>query len=102
MKKNGRRKPKVPKQTQLQLAAARVAEMEVAVSTTEEDLVECQRAFEIAKIAYDEANRNLSDTLDLLQARRSKLDRERASVGSIMFRCSVLSVQNKSDEGLPF
>lgn len=79
--------------TELQKAADRVAEMEVAVANTKQDLNVCEEEFKIAELAYAEAERNLRDTQDLLNARINKLQRERSTAmnhaGGIMATWNV-------------
>lgn len=64
-------------QSELQLAADRIREMQVAVETTKSNLQECQ-------IAYSEAMRNLKDTEGLLRAQEEKLQRELQVVKDII------------------
>lgn len=68
----------------LQLAADRVRDMEVAVAKTRSNLKICLADFEVAKLAYETASRNMYDTMDFLSAQQSKLGREVASVQEII------------------
>lgn len=64
-------------QSELQLAADRIREMQVAVETSKSNLQECQ-------IAYSEAMRNLKDAEGLLRAQEEKLQRELQVVKDII------------------
>lgn len=70
--------------TELQKAAGRVAEMEVAVANTERDLSVAMKAYAKTKLAFEQARRDVADTGSLLFARKEKLHREREAVAGLL------------------
>lgn len=70
--------------SQLQLAADRVREMQVAVEKTEKDFKACQDDLAKAEIKIVEAKRNYDDTLTFLRAQREKLERSLQEVRNLV------------------
>ena len=66
--------------SELEMASARVREMVLAIDSSEKDLELCHIARNEALTVLNEADRDLSDTKDLLQAKVQKMNRELASV----------------------
>lgn len=77
--------------SELQLAADRVREMQVAIENMEKNLQVCQDEYQVCKKNLDEAARNLADTEDLLMAQRNKLEREIESVRNIVGTAAVIN-----------
>lgn len=72
------------KQSELQKAADRVRDMQVAVEKMEGNLQVCVREYEKYDLLRAEASRNLEDTQGLLYAQRDKLMREIESVRKLV------------------
>lgn len=64
------------KKSELQKAADRVREMQVAVDKMEKNLKVCEGEYSSLKLKTEEAYRNLADTAGLLKAQKDKLNRE--------------------------
>jgi hypothetical protein len=74
------------KETELQKAAVRVADITRAVERSKEALVICLEDHEQKWLAYQEAKRNLDDTQTLLRAQQEKRDRELGTVQQMLFQ----------------
>lgn len=91
MKGNGRKKNNrsvtvtKKKKTQLELATERVVQMQEAVASMEANYELCKQDFESAKVAFEEAQRNMNDTFGLLNAQQQKLEREKSGLADILF-----------------
>lgn len=70
--------------SELQKAADRVREMQVAVEKMEKNLDVCVQEYEKYDLLRAEASRNLEDTRGLLYAQRDKLAREIESVRKLV------------------
>jgi hypothetical protein len=75
---------KTEKKSALQLAADRVRKITAALENTAKDLKECEDGYFAAKLAFQEAERNLKDTIDFRCAQQNKLEREIEAVHSII------------------
>ena len=70
--------------SQLQLAADRVREMQIAVEKSEKNFKVCQEDLAKAEIKIVEAKRNYDDTLTFLRAQREKLERSLQEVRNLV------------------
>lgn len=70
--------------SELQLAADRVREIQIAIDIRQEHLAVCKREVSQCKLAYEEAVRNEADTNSLLNAQYEKLHREKKSVLTLL------------------
>ena len=70
--------------SQLQLAADRVREMQVAIEKSEKNFKVCQEDLSKAEIKIVEAKRNYDDTLTFLRAQREKLERSLQEVRNLV------------------
>ena len=71
--------------SELQKAADRVRAIKQAIDNSKANLAVCHQEIETAKLAYEEAARNLGDAQGLLYAQEQKLEREREAVMTVLY-----------------